>query len=94
MKRGYCAPRLVGAIVISLFALAIAYEPLHASTRSPPARIANVYGGFDHQPRQSEVDRREQAAGIALKRSQQERYAATLNELYQELEGKQWRGRF
>ena len=84
----YYAIRCVGALVISLSALAIAYEPSRASTRSSPTRIANIYGGLDHQPNQSEVERREQATGIAPNHNQRERDAATLNELYQELEGK------
>lgn len=74
--------------MVSLSGFAMVCDPLHASTRGPPTRIANIYDGFDHQPSQSQVERHEQAAGIDLNRSQQERDAATVNELYQELEGK------
>ncbi len=30
----------------------------------PPARIANIYGGRNHQPTRAEVEQRERAAGI------------------------------
>lgn len=32
---------------------------------SPPARIGNIWGGFNHQPTVSEVQNREKAAGIS-----------------------------
>jgi hypothetical protein len=33
---------------------------------SPPTRIGNNWGGFDHQPTSSEVQDREKAAGISI----------------------------
>jgi hypothetical protein len=70
-----------------LCALAVACEPSRALADSaPPPRIANIYGGFDHQPTESEVSRRERAAGINLDSNQANRDAATVDELYRELE--------
>lgn len=55
--------------------------------KPPPARIGNVYGGFDHQPTQSEVLDRERAAGISSSATQQNRDATILKEIYRHLEG-------
>jgi hypothetical protein len=76
---------------ILLFALSgiCRLSPAHAATDGTgvPARIGNIYNGLDHQPTQSKVQAREQAAGIGLNPVQQRRNAAILDELYQQLEG-------
>jgi hypothetical protein len=46
-----------------------------------PARIANIWGGFDHQPTESEVQRAEQARGVAPDAEQQRRDAQILRQL-------------
>jgi hypothetical protein len=56
-------------------------------SKSPPTRIGNIYGGFDHQPTQSEVLRRERAAGISSSAAQRNRDDAVLQEIYRHLEG-------
>lgn len=55
--------------------------------KAPPARIANIYGGLDHQPTRSEVLERERAAGISLSAAQRNHDAATLKVIYRHLEG-------
>jgi hypothetical protein len=55
------------------------------SSGSPPARIGNIWGGFDHQPTSSEVQDREKAAGISLSATKQEQEAAILNDIYKQL---------
>jgi len=50
-----------------------------------PARIDNVWGGFDHQPTASEVQSAERARGVAPSAQEQRRVARTLRQLNQEL---------
>jgi hypothetical protein len=56
-----------------------------AEPGGPPVRIDNVYGGLDHQPTQSEVQDRERAAGVGANTAQQQRNAATVDQLYEQL---------
>jgi hypothetical protein len=56
-----------------------------AEPAPPPARIANIYGGLNHQPKRAEAERLERAAGFepsARRRSQDD---AALRGLYVEL---------
>jgi hypothetical protein len=46
-----------------------------------PARIANIWGGFGHQPTESEVQRAEQARGVAPNAEQQRRDWRILQQL-------------
>jgi hypothetical protein len=55
--------------------------------KPPPARIANIYGGLDHQPTRSGVLDSERAAGISLSAAQRNRDAAILKEIYRHLQG-------
>ena len=55
--------------------------------KPPPARIANIYGGLDHQPTRSGVLDRERAAGISLSAAQRNRDAAILKGIYRHLQG-------
>jgi hypothetical protein len=59
-----------------------------AEPGGPPVRIGNIYGGLDHQPTQSEVQDRERAAGVGANTTQQERNAATVDKLYEQLLGR------
>jgi len=60
----------------------------NAEQGGPPARIDNIYGGLDHQPTQSEVQDRERAAGVGANTAQQQRNAATVDQLYEQLLGR------
>jgi hypothetical protein len=59
-----------------------------AESGGPPERIGNIYGGLDHQPTQSEVQDRERAAGVGANTAQQQRNAATVDKLYEQLLGR------
>lgn len=59
-----------------------------AEPGGPPVRIDNIYGGLDHQPTQSEVQDRERAAGLGASTTQQQRNAATVDKLYEQLLGR------
>jgi hypothetical protein len=59
-----------------------------AEPGGPPVRIDNIYGGLDHQPTQSEVQDRERASGLGLSTAQQQRNAATVDKLYEQLLGR------
>jgi hypothetical protein len=50
-----------------------------------PTREGNVWNWRDHQPTESDVSRKEAAAGIAPAPSQRASNAATVDELYQKL---------
>ena len=56
-----------------------------AGSGSPPTRIGNIWGGFDHQPTSSEVQDREKAAGISISTAKQELETVILNDIYQRL---------
>jgi hypothetical protein len=56
-----------------------------ARNGSPPAQIGNIWCGFDHQPTSSELQDREEAAGISISAAQQEREVAILNDIYKHL---------
>ena len=51
----------------------------------PPAQIGNIWCGFDHQPTSSELQDREEAAGISVSAPKQEREIAILNDIYKRL---------
>ena len=63
-----------------------------AGNGSLPARIGNIWSGFDHQPTSSEVQDREKAAGISPSTARQERETATLNDIYRQLESQRLSG--
>ena len=70
-----------------LCVLSIACEAAPAfADGGPPSRINNIYHSFDHQPTQSEVTQREQAARINLDPAQLKRSTDILNELYHRIE--------
>src|SRR5215469_3986965 len=56
-----------------------------ADNGSPPARIGNIWGGFNHQPTASEVQDREKATGTSISTAQQERESAILGDIYKQL---------
>ena len=50
-----------------------------------PARIGNIWGGFDHQPTESQVQSAERASGVAPSAQEQRRKAQIVQHLGQEL---------
>jgi hypothetical protein len=61
------------------------WAPANADAVKPPSRIANIYGGLNHQPTRSEVENRERAARIGPSARQQSADDEVLRRLYQEL---------
>jgi hypothetical protein len=57
-----------------------AYAP-----NTTPARIGNIWGGFDHQPTESQVQSAERAYGVAPTAQEQRREAQIVQQLNQEL---------
>jgi hypothetical protein len=55
------------------------------ASKEAPARIGNIWGGFDHQPTESQVQRAERARGIASSAQQQTLEAQIVQQLYQQL---------
>ena len=50
-----------------------------------PARIGNIWGGFDHQPTKSQVQIAERARGVAPSAQEQNREERIVQQLNQEL---------
>jgi hypothetical protein len=50
-----------------------------------PARIGNIWGGFDHQPTESQVQSAERASGVAPSAQEQNREERIVQQLNQEL---------
>jgi hypothetical protein len=55
------------------------------SPNETPARIGNIWGGFDHQPTESQVQSAERASGVAPSAQEQSREAQIVQQLNQEL---------
>lgn len=55
------------------------------SPNETPARIDNIWGGFDHQPTESQVQSAERASGVAPSAQEQSREARIVQQLDQEL---------
>ena len=72
---------LLGSVLI----YGLLCAPANADEARPTAHIANIYGGFDHQPTRTEIERRERAAGLAPSTPRQSSEDATLQQLYQQL---------
>jgi len=77
---------LVGAVLLLralISGIAVA-QPLPASADTP-ARIGNIWAGFDHQPTQSQVQSAERAGSIAPSAQEQSREAQIVQQLDHEL---------
>jgi hypothetical protein len=70
---------------------ALAREAL--APNETPARIDNIWGGFDHQPTEIQVQSAERAAGVAPSAQEQSREARIVQQLDQELLGSAGAGR-
>jgi hypothetical protein len=73
----------IPAFVLNFALLAAPAATLAQSDVS--AREGNVWDWRDHQPTETGVSRKEQAAGVAPTSSQRESDVATVNELYRQL---------
>jgi hypothetical protein len=62
---------------------ALAREP--SVSNGPPVRIGNIWGGFDHQPTESQVEIAERAAGVAPSAQEQDREARIVRQLNDQL---------
>ncbi len=79
---------LAAAVPLLLTLLVPAGGALAREARAPnepPARIANVWGGLDHQPTEAWVERAEQAAGVAPSLQEQARETQIVRQLNLEL---------
>lgn len=79
---------IAASVFASFAALAAAGTPDHQrGTIAPetPARIDNIWGGFDHQPDESRVQTAERAHGIAPTAQEQARETQILRQLNQQL---------
>ena len=56
-----------------------------SASKEAPARIGNIWGGFDHQPTESQVKSAERARGIASSAQQQTLEAQIVQQLYQQV---------
>ena len=88
------SPRLPGRTVLvttisALFALLFPVgAPFAQEACAPndwPARIGNIWGGFDHQPTESQVQSAERASGVAPSAQEQRREEEIVQKLGQEL---------
>jgi hypothetical protein len=64
---------------------AAALPAARADPVGPPARIANIYGGLNHQPTRSEVEDRQRAAGVRPGPHQESVDDAAVQQLFEEL---------
>jgi len=79
---------LIAAIPLLCTLLLPARAALAREARVPnegPARISNIWGGFDHQPTKSQVQIAERARGVAPSAQEQSREAQIMRQLNREL---------
>jgi hypothetical protein len=74
----------VPSMVLAATLLAVPIAAAFAQAQTP-TRIDNIWGWQDHQPTETQVQREERVAGVALTPSQESSEAATLNEIYRQL---------
>lgn len=75
---------LIAVCVIPLFDGAALAGVVHAP-KETPVRVGNIWGGFDHQPVESQVQGAERARGDAPTAQEQSRESEVVQQLYQEL---------
>jgi hypothetical protein len=79
---------LVAATLLLPALLLPAGAALAQETHAPsetPARICDIWCGFDHQPAESQVQSAERALGVAPSAQEQAREAGIVPQLYQEV---------
>ena len=79
---------LVAAVTLLCAVLLPAGAALAQRARAPnetSARVGNIWGGFDHQPILSQVERAERARGVAPSAREEGREAQIVRELNQQL---------
>jgi outer membrane biogenesis lipoprotein LolB len=80
--------QLSSRVAVAALAIALLAAPAAAFSREPdpvPDRNANVWDWRAHQPTQAQVERKENAAGVAPTQSQRDSGAATVDQLYRQL---------
>jgi CheY-like chemotaxis protein len=83
-----CQALLVAAIPLLCTLLLPGGAALAQEARAPneaPARISNIWGGFDHQPTKSQVQSAERASGVAPSAQEESREAQIERQLNREL---------
>ena len=70
--------------LLAAFALGVVPSFAVAQDRVP-TREGNIWGGFDHEPVPSQVQREEEAAGIRQSPGQQDKTTNDVERLYREL---------
>ena len=68
-----------------IFSTGAAFAREEPAPNETPARIDNIWDGFDHQPTKSQVRSAERASGIAPTAQGQSREAQIVQQLYEEL---------
>jgi hypothetical protein len=80
--------RFSSRMTVTALAVALLAAPATAFGRDQvPARDANVWDWRAHQPTEAQVVHQEEAAGIAPTQSARESTAATVDQLYRQLQG-------
>lgn len=79
---------LASTFALSTFALGIGsgYAQV-AAPAAPEPHIDNIYGGFDHQPTEGEIQNLEQQDKVAPSPKQESEENQEVDKLYKELEG-------
>jgi hypothetical protein len=78
--------KLSSRVSVAAVALALLAAPASAFGRDQiPTRNGNVWHWRDHQPTEAQVERQENAAGIASTQSQRESATTTVDQLYRQL---------
>ena len=72
---------LIIIAALTIFGASMAF----ADTTKPPSRIANIYGGLNHQPTRSEAEDRQRAAGVGQNLRQRAVDDEMVQKLYEEL---------
>lgn len=75
---------LIAVCVVPLFDGAALARVVRAPNETP-ARVGNIWGGFDHQPVEPQVQSAERARGDAPTVQEQSRESEVVQQLYQEL---------
>jgi hypothetical protein len=79
--RGVFWLALIIIATLTIFGASMAF----ADTTKAPSRIANIYGGLNHQPTRSEVEDRQRSAGAGQNLRQRAADDEIVQKLYEEL---------
>ncbi|HET6239888.1 MAG TPA: hypothetical protein VFE41_33765 [Acetobacteraceae bacterium] len=80
--------RFSSRVTVTALAVALLAAPATAfGQEQVPTRDANVWDWRAHQPTEAQVVNKEEAAGVAPTPSQRDSAAATVDQLYRQLQG-------